>query len=792
MDHRAISQVVLLTFILLLLVSCSSRQVTENDPIAGDLTNHESQTGMSAGHNLMGYWNLAVDLDSGEIEIIPARIVSDHLNIVRLLENMTCFQVISLKNLGDNTWQITIRITHPFPMLEYTVFDVRGIMMFDGSRTFPEFGLVMPDRLLGDGELTNADGYTTLYNGSTVGEGPGGLQGYIKGNMATTEIPDATLNGYKRHWSGYMGNTRNALLVSTFVDAQYKLAFPSPPDEFVIGYAVDASWAPADKLPVEDPMLDFPAEANCSEAWKLEMSYEPIGGGITDEGGQGKLTIDIYDHQGPDTIGAVQVECAELIDGVFGGTWVADFPDYSTYEVILENGNLAEQGEYTALIVVEDTDNDPGKPWLDLTAYQVFTVEVGEFIPQAQPPVAIAAADPLIAYVNEPIHFYDDGSFDPDGTIEHYEWDWDNNGVFDEESSDTWHFWTFPGTFEIQFRVTDNDDSTDVLDQPIEITIIEDVNLPPVAIADLDPNPQIVCEPIHFFDNGSYDDDGGIVFYHWDWDNDGIYDEESSDTWHFWNHTGTFQVQFRVTDDGGLTDELDIPLEVIIENALPSANASADNYNPIVGETVNFDGSASFDNDCDQMEIVLYEWDFNNDGVYEFSSDDPSAQSAFYSEQTYFVQLKVTDDEDGTDTLDSPLEIIVGEGIDCLDLKEISKGSYGSAYGQSMEVIKDQNMWESWWPVATGGTSDPPSIDWETEMVIAVTMGEFSTSGYYPTIDWACMDDAEELEIRIGWHHPGPFCMVLMVFTQPWMAVKTDRLDVANYFTDYIDIYECD
>jgi len=49
---------------------------------------------------------------------------------------------------------------------------VRGIAMFDGSHLFPQSGLAMSDGTMGDGELLNADGYTTLYNSSTVGHGP--------------------------------------------------------------------------------------------------------------------------------------------------------------------------------------------------------------------------------------------------------------------------------------------------------------------------------------------------------------------------------------------------------------------------------------------------------------------------------------------------------------------------------------------------------------------------------------------------------------------------------------------
>jgi hypothetical protein len=141
------------------------------------------------------------------------------------------------------------------------------------------------------------------------------------------------------------------------------------------------------------------------------------------------------------------------------------------------------------------------------------------------------------------------------------------------------------------------------------------------------------------------------------------------------------------------------------------------------------------------------------------------------------------------------LNVPVGEIPECLELVEVDKSFHSYFYTKTTQVIYDQETWEAWWKLAIGSTTPPPpppEIDWDNEMVIAVTMGEFSTGGHYTTIDWACFDDNGDLEIHVTWHHPGPGCMVPQVFTQPWLAVKTDRYDVTYYFTEEIDIYECD
>jgi len=181
------------------------------------------------------------------------------------------------------------------------------------------------------------------------------------------------------------------------------------------------------------------------------------------------------------------------------------------------------------------------------------------------PPVAIAIAEPLVASPGQQVHFWDDGSYDPDGgAISVYEWDWNNDGAFDQQGAEAWRAWTNPGTYSVQFRVTDDESETDTLDQPLVITVTLG-EVPPVAMAIAEPLEASLGEQIHFLDDGSYDPDGGdIVKYEWDWDNDGSYDEEGIETDHTWTTPGTYPVQFRVTDDEGQSDALDIPLMISV------------------------------------------------------------------------------------------------------------------------------------------------------------------------------------------------------------------------------------
>ena len=59
-------------------------------------------------------------------------------------------------------------------------------------------------------------------------------------------------------------------------------------------------------------------------------------------------------------------------------------------------------------------------------------------------------------------------------------------------------------------------------------------------------------ESITFDASGSYDPDGTIVSYEWDWNNDGVYDEttDSAIINHMWSVEFNGTVSLKVTDDG--------------------------------------------------------------------------------------------------------------------------------------------------------------------------------------------------------------------------------------------------
>ena len=711
----------------------------------------------STGHSLLLYVEIYFDPESSEFEIVPVREAEIHLNILKFLEQAPCndcFSFTGFQYSDHESWLIGIQIKHPFVPLDYTIFDVRGIMMFPGSKTFPSAGLTASNFQAGDGYILNADGFTTLYNPTTIGNGPGGLHGYFKGNFATVDFPECDLNPFKRYRSDDPVNTRNALYGGGTAVTTYDVVFPTGP--FFFGYAVDANWESPLVEPVENPITDFPPEANCPEPWKIEVSEEPIDGGLTISGGQTMLTIDVYDWQGFDSHKTPTVECPGIFTGTIEAALESDMADFSRWKALVENELLAESGIYQCLVSVEDNENGPPVEWLDLTAYQIIDLEVKGGGP-TEPPIAMAdyAIKPGTVCVD--ITFSTVGSHDPDGgEIEEYWWDWDNDGTYDEEGSPIIHSWDVPGEYpvmlkviddegeegflasplivevlnlppkamavapdavdgkwwvnallqfdgsgsfdtdcdgesitkfewnfygegpywvdvgptptfmydyagiyDVQLMVTDDEGATDLLDVPLTLEI-QPQNLPPVAKAMATPNPQLVCEPVHFMDDGSYDQDyGDVVKWAWDFDGDLAADAEGPDVYYAFDEPGTHEVNMAVWDEENYVDVLDELLEIVILNGAPVPVAEADKYEVFEDEDIQFDGSESYDGDCGGQLITKFEWNFNGDGIY-WADIGPTPVHSYSMYGTYHPRLRVTDDEGASVTSD-PLEILVKE-----------------------------------------------------------------------------------------------------------------------------------
>jgi len=336
-------------------------------------------------------------------------------------------------------------------------------------------------------------------------------------------------------------------------------------------------------------------------------------------------------------------------------------------------------------------------------------IEEREVLITYQPPTADAVYAPSRPTAGEPVTFDGSGSFDFDGSIAAYAWDFDGDALID--STDAAATWTFDevGDRAVTLTVTDNAGNSDMLslivtvapsaaaddekqdtsgsetgdnvqdesgdstqdvspdaehdetadDEPTQT--VPDSVLPPLASIDYTPTAPTAGQTVSFDASGSrdFDLDGYLVAYAWDFDGDGETDSTDIATVWTFGSAGTYNVLLAVTDNGGFTDtalaqiqvgkpaatEQDEP-EVVAENTPPFADATVTPTAPNAGESVTFDASESFDADG---TIEAYAWDFADDGTVD--ATDPLVMWTFAEAGEYTVRLTITDDQGDTDTI---------------------------------------------------------------------------------------------------------------------------------------------
>lgn len=274
------------------------------------------------------------------------------------------------------------------------------------------------------------------------------------------------------------------------------------------------------------------------------------------------------------------------------------------------------------------------------------TVLLQQGIPPPQPPFASFFYIPSHPETYETVTFDASDSYDPDGYIASYAWDFgDGTPIVVETDPVTYHAYTSYGDYTVRLIVTDNDDLTDETTMPIHIS------QRPVASFTFSPPDPMVHETVTFDASSSSPDGGVIISYEWDFgDGSPIVVESDPITGHSYSTYGNYTVTLKITDSEGKWDTASKIVEV---TAAPIADFFWLPYYPQRYEAVKFDASISAP---DGGVIVSYEWDFGDGNITIVS--DPTIIHHYTAVGDYTVTLNVTNSMGRWDTVSKTIAVV--------------------------------------------------------------------------------------------------------------------------------------
>ncbi len=239
------------------------------------------------------------------------------------------------------------------------------------------------------------------------------------------------------------------------------------------------------------------------------------------------------------------------------------------------------------------------------------------------------------------------------GKIVEYAWDFEGKNSFEKTSAEpTIHFaFAKEGSFTVSCRIRDDKSQTATAQKKIIIA-----NSATVVDA-RGPYNGRVNAAIKFSGIAS-DPDNAIVSYEWDFDGNGKMDftsTKASDATFSFTKSGVFKSVLTVmTDDKKITKA---ETKTAVSNEVPRAFAG-DDIVSTKGHKVTLKGNGR---DL-EGKVALYEWDFNADGKYDWSSKDTGTTA--YQFLVFSTPVLRVTDSDGATATDTLHVVICPQGME--------------------------------------------------------------------------------------------------------------------------------
>ncbi|NIN35656.1 MAG: PKD domain-containing protein, partial [Gammaproteobacteria bacterium] len=233
-----------------------------------------------------------------------------------------------------------------------------------------------------------------------------------------------------------------------------------------------------------------------------------------------------------------------------------------------------DDGDYTVTLTVTDDDGATSSASSTKTVLN-------------QSPAAIFTESIETAYTGQLISFNASDSYDLDGTIVSYFWDFGDGTNSTGTTAE--HVYGINGTYTVTLTITDDDGASGSVSSTKTILW----NEPPVTVFTESAETVYTSESIIFNASESYDPDGLIISYVWD------FGDGSNGTGvtiqHSYSDDGVYTVTLTVKDDREAVGTT--TAQKYVMNRFPVATFAESAHNLLTGESIVFNASDSYDSD---------------------------------------------------------------------------------------------------------------------------------------------------------------------------------------------------
>jgi KaiC/GvpD/RAD55 family RecA-like ATPase/chitodextrinase len=245
------------------------------------------------------------------------------------------------------------------------------------------------------------------------------------------------------------------------------------------------------------------------------------------------------------------------------------------------------------------------------------------------PPTAIFASSPKPALTLQSVTFNSSASFDPDGLITSYFWEFgDGENATGKTAT---HAYADNGNYAVRLTITDNEGLEDTA-----LDVITVLDRPPIAQFTESAETVLTGTIIHLNASASYDMDGTVTSYLWDF-GDGT-NSTGMIVDHAYADNSNYTVMLTVSDDDGATASANSTIMVLNRN--PVASFTESTTIAYTGQIIYFNATDSYDPDGTLMN---YTWNFGDGNTT--TTGESTIAHAYFQSADFNVTLVVVDDD---------------------------------------------------------------------------------------------------------------------------------------------------